>query len=807
MSFNSLVLADSPIINLRHEDTSGTVSNDSSGNANHGTYVGTPTLNQRSLLFLPHEGKSIVTGVGKRVTIPGSLITTTTYTYEFLIKPTSVTGVQCLAHDGTNGIYLNGDKLSLYYSAAHHDSTDAVVINETSLLEVVVTAGAVEYFINRVSAGTAAGAPIFSATTLYSETGGANEIAATVCEFAAYTTAVLAAKIRERYREAFSVGFRKVIANSTPHLHLPMAEKIGVTGFDVSGNELDGIYTNVALDKTRMLHQMNGSSALFNGASGHLLISDNAAIQNIFDGGGAAGILLNATSDGGSDAGRLMDKNGWYIAVIAESGGSAKIQFTQLFSTTNGVWETTATDLTLAADDCVIVDYDNALTTNDPVIYIAGQAIALTETSTPVGTRTTDVGSDLYVGNNSAGSATFHGRLSNAFLVPAFTANEPLQINESFKSRYAAEVISYEPDSYKRMTDGSGAIVDYGSGGNDGTVVGGVSYSDSDSPLSNEDGHTSMLLNGTTGYINDDASRLQNSASGTVITWAKGGDASDGNIYANRSDGTYILSMRDTASRDALFIAKDSSSVSSNVNITSVTIETGWHFWSISSDKVADLTSAYLDGALKGTNNVAQSTALPSATKATIGATYDTGYSRYYSGRISENAVWDGAVLTAPQILDIYEMASYEIYEFFGITGTITESLAATDFYVRASQLDTGAFIADAVMQGDQTYTFNFGQIAGYETYADEVLLTVLPKTGKRRLDSAAYSVGDYYIPADVATNDHLYEVTAITTGTTAASEPVLDQAGGTTVDGGVTVQDRGSCPTPQTQIDYATTI
>ena len=108
-------------------------------------------------------------------------------------------------------------------------------------------------------------------------------------------------------------------------------------------------------------------------------------------------------------------------------------------------------------------------------------------------------------------------------------------------------------------------------------------------------------------------------------------------------------------------------------------------------------------------------------------------------------------------------------------------------------------------MLGDNTYAFDFGAISGYETYADEVLITALPKTGKARLDSTAYSIGDYYMSADVTTNDHIYEVTVA--GTTAASEPTLDQAGGTTVDGGVTVQDMGVCPTPITQISYAETI
>lgn len=145
---------------------------------------------------------------------------------------------------------------------------------------------------------------------------------------------------------------------------------------------------------------------------------------------------------------------------------------------------------------------------------------------------------------------------------------------------------------------------------------------------------------------------------------------------------------------------------------------------------------------------------------------------------------------------------SNEIGIDHGVAGTITESVDATDFYVRASQLDTGAFIADTVADVNNKYALDLATVTGYETYADEILLTALPKTGKRRVDSAAYSVDGYYLPDDVTTNDHIYKVTVA--GTTAATEPTLDQAGGTTVDGTVTVQDMGVTPTPKTQIDYA---
>lgn len=219
--------------------------------------------------------------------------------------------------------------------------------------------------------------------------------------------------------------------------------------------------------------------------------------------------------------------------------------------------------------------------------------------------------------------------------------------------------------------------------------------------------------------------------------------------------------------------------------------------------------------------------ALPTAQRVIVGLSCDAGAVTFYTQGVSDGTATGGIALNFETLSDALtsfdgklqcvfrfptalsaanHLALYDAaVTMFGITGTITESLSATEFFVRASQLDTGAFIGDTVMQSDNTYTLDFGVIAGYEDYADEVLLTALPKTGKRRLNSEPYIEGNYYIPADVSTNDHIYKVTV--GGTSAASEPALDQAGGTTVDGDVTVQDMGVTPTPSALIDYATTF
>jgi len=769
MSYNSLVLADSPAINLRHEDISGTTSNDSSGNANHGTYVGTPTLNQRSLLFLPHEGKSIVVGVGKRVTIPAGLITSTTYTYEFLIKPTSVTGVQCLAHDGTNGIYLNGDKLSLYYTGAHHDSTKAVVINEKSLLQVVVTAGAVEYFINRVSAGTAASAPVFSATALYSETGGANEIAATVCEFAAYTTAVLAAKIRERYRAAFKVGYHKVIDNFNPALHLTLSEDIGTTAYDISGNDNDFTIAGspILADIDDGVHQSSLKVMALDGVDDSVY-SDSC--PQLTDGAFTVCAPFKVTT-GGATYQYIFDVSG------PTNNNSDRLLFRILSDNTLQV-------LTITADTIVFtplldVLYDMVVVANGAnfKIYIDGEIISDVTLSTVTASNWTK----MRVGENyERTNYRFGGSVPELILIDGIlTAQQVKQRHEARKSRFSAEVISYEPVNYFRQGQASGNAIDLGSLGNDGVWTGSPTYAQPTDIITNEPSNKSIAVTTSESLA---FTSIAASTTYSLLSLVKPtGVAGSQEIFTNGTD-----SLKLNGAKLGMFY----SGVDHDANTTLVAGEA--HLVGVSVD--AGAATFNVDGVADG---LAASATAFAPTKL---------YDLTYTGTGDEAAVFDSP-LTPDAYLDIFEMASYSSTPFFGITGSITESLAATDFYVRASQLDTGTFIADAVIQGDQTYTFDFSQIAGYEAYADEVLLTVLPKTGKRRLNSADYLVGDYYIPADVSVNDHLYEVTAITTGTTAASEPVLGQVGGTTVDGGVTVQDRGACPTPQTQIDYAATL
>jgi hypothetical protein len=206
----------------------------------------------------------------------------------------------------------------------------------------------------------------------------------------------------------------------------------------------------------------------FDGAASVVNVPDDAVIQNIWDGGGTAEFWIYADSDGEASVGRLADKVAWSVHLEGESGGSAKISFNQGFSTTGGKWTSATTVITLGQWVHVAVIYDSDSTANNPSVLVDGLSVSMTEITTPSGTRTTDAGSDLEIGNNAAGSATFDGDIDQVILWSDTRTSAEITSN-LYKHFIAAEQGLV---GYWRAEEGQGAIVsDSTNNGNDGTAT------------------------------------------------------------------------------------------------------------------------------------------------------------------------------------------------------------------------------------------------------------------------------------------------------------------------------------------------
>ena len=151
----------------------------------------------------------------------------------------------------------------------------------------------------------------------------------------------------------------------------------------------------------------------FDGVDDFLAVTDYAGIQNIFDGGGTVAAWIKPRGMGGANLGKVYSKAQSLLRLFDLSAGTAYLQLIREFSTTNGEWRTTNRVITLDTMHHVQVAYNSGSVANVPVIRIDGSEVGVTTLTAPVGTRVTDVGSNLIIGNRVATDRSFNGQISN----------------------------------------------------------------------------------------------------------------------------------------------------------------------------------------------------------------------------------------------------------------------------------------------------------------------------------------------------------------------------------------------------------
>lgn len=184
-----------------------------------------------------------------------------------------------------------------------------------------------------------------------------------------------------------------------------------------------------------------GQAGSFNATTSIITVTDHSTIQNIFDGGGSIAAWIKPNSDGEGDYGKIGNKVQWSFDLNGETGGKCKLRFVQVASGDDGVWFTTNTDITIGTWNHVVMTYNSATVDVNPVIYVNASAVATSETTTPTGTYTSDVGDPLYLGNNAASASTFDGLIDDlAFFDKALSAAEVLNLYISSASLFYQQI-------------------------------------------------------------------------------------------------------------------------------------------------------------------------------------------------------------------------------------------------------------------------------------------------------------------------------------------------------------------------------
>ena len=192
---------------------------------------------------------------------------------------------------------------------------------------------------------------------------------------------------------------------------------------DISGKGNDGVVTLGAgtrgVSALSPLSQTDGEACMtFDGVDSKIQMADAVPLQNIFDGEGFFALKFNVNSDGEGTVSRLIDKR-WRLIVRDEAGGNIRLLFIMNFDSQDGNWQT-AVNIPINADHEIIVRYNADAVGNDPIFILDSTELTvgsgLTRTLTPIGTRVTDVGDDLVIGNSSGQTTTVDGEVDEVML-------------------------------------------------------------------------------------------------------------------------------------------------------------------------------------------------------------------------------------------------------------------------------------------------------------------------------------------------------------------------------------------------------
>ncbi len=200
-----------------------------------------------------------------------------------------------------------------------------------------------------------------------------------------------------------------------PVAHWKLDETTGVIAVDSEGGH-DGELGNGPVWTTG---QDNGALS-FDGLDDYVNLTSDAELDDVFVGGATVMAWINPAGWGGNGYGRIFDKSssasstgdGWAIRLNTDNDG---LNFGQGFTGGRGWWQAAVGEITLNTWQHIAVVYYAGSVGNDPLIYLNGVPLAVTEVDTPSGDLRSDADLKLTLGNFAGGvTNTFDGVIDDA---------------------------------------------------------------------------------------------------------------------------------------------------------------------------------------------------------------------------------------------------------------------------------------------------------------------------------------------------------------------------------------------------------
>lgn len=179
----------------------------------------------------------------------------------------------------------------------------------------------------------------------------------------------------------------------------------------------------------------------FDGTDDVIDLGSPTALDNIFDGGGTYEAWVNLDTFGEEGEGKIIDRA--YTTFLVSDRTAIRtytksIFFAKFFGGDNGEWMTGDNTLLASTWNHVAVTYNANSTANVPIFYINGAVSTRYQVTAPTGARDSDAGDTQYIGNNSAGSRAFDGKIGEVRAYSRILTLQQIQSNRlATKWRYA----------------------------------------------------------------------------------------------------------------------------------------------------------------------------------------------------------------------------------------------------------------------------------------------------------------------------------------------------------------------------------
>ena len=241
------------------------------------------------------------------------------------------------------------------------------------------------------------------------------------------------------------------------------------------------------------------------GTDDYVSAGSGATLDDIWDGGGTVSFWFNMDAlpgDAGS-YGLVSQRNvgattGWHIQLSDVSGAGSRDNVLNLrcsFSTTAGIWESADEFFTTGYATVwthIAITYNADADTNDPVFYVNGTSISVTEFQTPSGTRSSGAADDLRIGMRLGGFGGFlDGRMDDVRLFTRLlTAEEVAILAAGYRGPLGGEGGWWSCDNFRGIAHPDGTTLtaathylrDESGNGNTGDPIGGVVARASEAP-------------------------------------------------------------------------------------------------------------------------------------------------------------------------------------------------------------------------------------------------------------------------------------------------------------------------------------